>query len=158
MIEHSGKKGESLLSFVRLETGKTQGAPIPINHAHGYAISPDGATLAYAGETDKLVVIRLAGGPSRELPGAPLRDDEEILQWSSDGRFLYLAWRGALRAKITRRDIASGETSPWLEIQPSDATGVTQVDSVLITPDGRSYAYSYQRREGSDLFVLEGLR
>jgi hypothetical protein len=46
VIEHSGKKGESLLSFVRLETGKTQGVPIPINHAHGYAISPDGATLA----------------------------------------------------------------------------------------------------------------
>ena len=42
VIAHSGKKGESLLSFVRLETGKIQGAPIPINHAHGYAAPPTG--------------------------------------------------------------------------------------------------------------------
>ena len=158
VIEHSGKKGEALLSFVRLETGKTQGPPVPINHAHGYATSPDGATLAYAGDTDKITVIPLAGGFARELPGPALRDDEEIVQWSSDGRFLYLAWMGGLPAKITRREISTGETSPWLEIQPSDAAGVTQIDNVLITPDGRSYAYSYQRREGSDLFVLEGLR
>ena len=32
------------------------------------------------------------------------------------------------------------------------------IRDVALTPDGRSYAYSYERVEASDLFVVDGLR
>lgn len=41
---------------------------------------------------------------------------------------------------------------------PSDPVGVEDMrETVVITPDARSYCYSYLRRLG-DLFVVEGLK
>jgi eukaryotic-like serine/threonine-protein kinase len=160
VIEHGDEKGNALLSIVKLEDGQRRASPIRIGHAHGYAISPDGSQLAYASATDRLVVapVESGGTSAKELPGPPLGEDEDIAQWSADGRFLFLSWTGGLPAKVIRREIATGESSPWLELQPSDTAGVTQIDDIRISPDGRSYAYGYQRREGSDLFVLDGIK
>ena len=54
-------------------------------------------------------------------------------------------------------ELASGRREPWLVLQPPDATGVTGLSTVLLTPDGRSYAYSY-RRVLAELYVADGLR
>ena len=53
-----------------------------------------------------------------------------------------------------------GRPIPLLQLDdgPADASGVTAVSSVAFTPDGRTWAYSYNRTEASDLFVVEGLR
>ena len=40
---------------------------------------------------------------------------------------------------------------------PADPSGVERISNVLVTADGKSYAYCYARLL-SDLFVVEGLK
>ena len=45
----------------------------------------------------------------------------------------------------------------WKEIMPQDRAGVDNLSRVCVTPDGRSYAYSYPQQL-YELFLVEGLR
>ena len=54
-------------------------------------------------------------------------------------------------------DVATGQKVLWKEVVPADAAGVVDVTSVVMTPDGASYAYSYGQIL-SDLLVVEGVR
>jgi hypothetical protein len=63
-----------------------------------------------------------------------------------------------LPAKVSRREISTGKTTHWLDIQPSDVVGVTGIGDALITPDGGTLVFSYARTEASDLFVVDGLK
>jgi len=58
---------------------------------------------------------------------------------------------------ITRVELATGRRTVWKEIVPPDAAGVDQIGGVRITPDLKSYVYSYDRTL-SDLYVVEGLK
>lgn len=44
-----------------------------------------------------------------------------------------------------------------MDLLPADPAGVESLESILITPDGRSYAYSYQNNL-SDIYLIDGLR
>ncbi len=54
-------------------------------------------------------------------------------------------------------DIRTGKKELWKELMPPDPAGVMTVSPVNVTPDWKSYAYSYQRSL-ADLYVVEGLR
>lgn len=58
---------------------------------------------------------------------------------------------------ITRVDLATGKRTPWKQIVPADAAGVDAIGGIAITPDEKSYVYSYGRTL-SDLYVVEGLK
>jgi len=106
-----------------------------------------------------VMVASLSGGEPRRLPGPPVDRDDQLVTWSADGRFLFFVRiRPGLPGSFHRREISTGKTSRWLEFQPADPIGVTTLTSPIITPDGRSYAYGYERVESSDLFVVDGLR
>ena len=121
----------------------------------GSALSPDGATLAYTTTDRQLVTASVPEARRVRLPGPPLRRDEQLLQWSEDGRFLYTAQREGPRARIFRREIATARTEPWLELQPSDAAGIAEI---VLHRDGQAYAYTYLRIETSDLYIVENLK
>ena len=104
-----------------------------------------------------MFVLSLTGGPSRPLPGPPLQEGELIQQWSADGRSLFIARFEGLTVRISRRDIATGRTEPWLLAQPDDTTEVTHLLNFQLSRSGESYAYSQERVEVSDLFVVDGL-
>jgi len=78
---------------------------------------------------------------------------------SADGLFLYVRERtkSLLPAKVYQLELATGCKKPWKEFQPADSTGITSVWSILLTPDGKSYVYSYNRLL-SDLYLVEGLK
>ena len=64
--------------------------------------------------------------------------------------------------KIARLDMATGTKRAWLELRPPDPAGIINppgltTRSIDLTPDGRSYMYSYWRVV-SDLYVVDGLR
>ncbi len=65
--------------------------------------------------------------------------------------------RGGLPGRVYRVDRRTGRRELWKEIMPSDPAGVPGITSLSITPDGRSYAYSYLQRL-SELHVVEGLK
>ena len=59
---------------------------------------------------------------------------------------------------IFRVELESGRRTLWKTLSPADPVGVEFAGgAAVITPDGRSYCYSYLRRLG-DLFILDGLK
>ena len=155
----TSESGEALLYVLGLEGGAPRPVAIPNFRGEGGAHSPDGELMAYDATDGSLMVASLSGGEARRLPGPPVERDDQLVTWSADGRYLFLVrWRQGPPGVFFRREIATGKTSRWLEFQPADMTGVITVGPAIITPDGRSYAYSYERVEASDLFVVDGLR
>jgi Tol biopolymer transport system component len=120
------------------------------------AISPDGTLLALIGADRRVALYSTAGDSApRALPA--LGPGDLPSRWSEDGRFLFVFRGDRLPAAIHRLDLASGMKEPWKEVGPTDPAGVTGVGHVLVTPDGRSYAYNYMRAL-SDLYLVEGLK
>jgi hypothetical protein len=103
---------------------------------------------------------------SPHLPGPPLPKGEEgeqqpgddFLRWSADGRALFL-WRrdAGAPARVFRLDLSTGRKEPWLELRPPDPAGIYSFTSLVVTPEGKSYAYTYGRVL-TDLHLAEGLR
>jgi hypothetical protein len=59
---------------------------------------------------------------------------------------------------VFRVEIATGRRTVWKTLAPADPIGVEDHrERTVITPDARSYCYSYLRRLG-DLFVVTGLQ
>ena len=121
------------------------------------AISPDGRLVAATGLDQKIALYPVDGGEPRPVPGAA--EGDLPLQWSADGRLLYVRQRVELysAARVFRLDLKTGKRMLWKELFPEDPAGVVGTDSVRLTPDGRSYAYNYYRVL-SDLYLVDGLR
>jgi Tol biopolymer transport system component len=98
-------------------------------------------------------------GEPNPIPGLPVPTDADVLRWSADGRYLFVRERAAgLPVRIQRLNLKTGKREPLKQLGPTDAAGVSSDNlTVFLTPDGRSYVYSY-RRELSDLYLVEGLR
>ena len=159
LFESQSASGEGHLFVTGLEGHPLQPVHQPNARHEGGALSPDGELLAYDATDGSVMAASLSGGAARQLPGPPLDRGDQLVTWSADGRFLFLVqWRPGPPGVFLRREISTGKTSRWLEFQPADMTGVIRVGPGIITPDGRSYAYSYERVESSDLFVVDGLR
>ncbi|HKD17995.1 MAG TPA: hypothetical protein VKG23_09000, partial [Thermoanaerobaculia bacterium] len=121
----------------------------------GFALSPDSKTVAAIGPEHKAMIFALDGGAPRELVG--VADGEFPLRYSPDGRYLYLWKRGDVPARVTRLEVATGKREVWKDLLPADPSGVERISNVLVTPDGKGYAYCFARLL-SDLFVVEGLK
>jgi hypothetical protein len=88
------------------------------------------------------------------LPGM---SGETALFWDADGRHLYVRQPRPMPAMVSRVDSRTGQRTPWRELLPPDAVGISGVADIVGTPDGKAYAYTYYRRL-SEAFVVEGLR
>ena len=135
------------------------------------AITPDGVSLAgkasvrddntilgRVGATWRLYPIH--GGEAQPVPG--LKPSDFPIQWSQDGQHVYTVdTAGDVTSPafdVFRVELTTGARVLWKTLSPSDPVGVEGLRaSVVITPDARSYCYSYMRRLG-DLFVVDGLR
>ena len=120
-----------------------------------HSISPDGRHIAFVDPADQLSLLSIEDGSSAPLP--KLEPDFLAIGWSENGEHLYLRKRGEVPAIVYRYEIKTGQKEPSLELMPKDKTGVHEILRILLTPDGKSYAYSYTR-DLSDLYVIEGLR
>jgi hypothetical protein len=116
--------------------------------------TPDGRFVtAFAG--GKPVLYPVEGGePS---PIAHLTEEDTPLQWSADGRHLFVSRGGPAKVEIQRVDVTSGARKPWRVLSPPDPAGVERLTPIVLTPDGSAHCYTYARTL-SDLFVVEGLR
>ena len=132
------------------------GPPRPIGPEgfFGRVISPDGKFIAARNRDRSAFLLPVEGGEPRPLPGGPL--EGRILRFDTAGTGLFL---GSLDApmKIGRYDIASGRREPWREIAVADPVGFRAFNRVVLTPDGKSYAYTFARAL-SRLYVVSGLK
>ena len=133
------------------------GAPQPVtpDGIRGASVAPDGNSILTT-EAGKYFVFPLNGGQSREIPGIE-RGDLPI-RWAEDGHRIFVRRPApdGPRFRLYRLDIATGKTDFLKEIGPIDPVGA-QMANVVITPDGKSYAYCYQR-DVSNLYLVKGLR
>ena len=121
-------------------------------------ISPDGKWVAAQGGGLGRLVLTLFpidGGEPKIVPGA--EPDDVVARWADDGRSLFVFKRNQLPARVVRLDVVTGERKPWLELMPADTAGISRVPSIVLTPDGKSYAYNI-RRDLSDLYLIRGLK
>ncbi len=116
------------------------------------AVSPDGAVIAAVAADQTVKLFPADGGTPRVVPG--VAPGEVPVQWTADGRRLYVFRLGELPSPVTLVDVATGARTPWRILIPADASGVLAVTRVRITPDGSAYAYTFSRIL-SDLYLAE---
>ncbi len=122
--------------------------------------SPDGrSVVAQAGRfgEGRILIYSLDGGPPRVVPGSRDKYLNQLAGWSADSRLLYFYRVGDVPVQVYRIDVETGEQQAWKQIAPADPAGVSRIHPVKVTPDGKSYAYSYIRGL-SDLYVFDGLK
>jgi len=117
--------------------------------------SPDGSVTAVTGPDQRFYFYPLKGGEPTPIAGLLAGDIPFSI--SADGRSLLVRRRGEVPARVMLLDIGSGKKELWKELMPPDPAGVITVSPVSVTPDWKSYAYSYQRSL-ADLYVVEGLK
>ena len=118
-------------------------------------VSPDGRWVTAIGPDQKAALHLIEGGEPRPIPG--LGDDLVPLGWTDRPDGLFARPRGQERiCPVYRIDVSTGQRQPWKELGPSDPTGAPRVGVITVSPDGRVYAYTYNRSD-SDLFLVSGV-
>jgi Tol biopolymer transport system component len=137
----------------------SSGKPRPVSpegiSSNTIVITPDGRGFAAMDANRRVLIYPLAGGEPVACSG--IEPDERPYGFSSDGSLLYVMSRGTLPARVYRVNWKTGHRELWREIKPADSAGVGDVNGVRLTPDGKSYAYSYVQ-ELSELHLVEGLK
>jgi Tol biopolymer transport system component len=114
------------------------------------AASPDGRVIAALGPDEVLKLYPVDGGTPRVLRGA--NPGELPVQWTADGRQVYVFRLGELPSAVTLVDVDTGARTPWRTLIPTDPSGVLAVVRVRMTPDGSAYVYTFSRIL-SDLYL-----
>jgi hypothetical protein len=96
----------------------------------------------------------IAGGEPTAVPGAGA--GESYIQWTPDGKFLFVSRVGEIPLDVQRLELATGRREPWKTLAPPDLAGISQVQAT-ISYDASAYLLSYARTL-SDLYVMEGIR
>ena len=118
-------------------------------------LAPDGSQVAGVGPDGNAYLYSLTGGPAKTVPG--FLPSEQPIEWSADGKALYVYRPGEFPAKVYQLDLATGKRTLWRSLAPADPAGVSQIGPIVMTPDGASYIYGYHRTL-SDLYLVEGLK
>jgi Tol biopolymer transport system component len=118
-------------------------------------VSPDGRILAFTEDSRAL----LYSSQSSEKPEKEFQFEhgEVPSAWTADGKFLYLVRLSDTPSTITRFEIDSGRRSLWKQVSlPPEIPG-TKCDGLVITPDGKSYAFTYSDH-ASELYLVRDLK
>jgi Tol biopolymer transport system component len=129
-----------------------------------FPLTPEGVNASHVSPDQKYVTVVAAGklslfpirrGDTKRI--ANLEPGESVIRWSGDGRFLFLRkLDDPASLEIDRLDVVTGRRELWKELKAPDSVGV-QIGQVVLTPDGNSYAYSFQR-DISTLYLAQGLK
>ena len=109
-------------------------------------VSPDGKKLVVRDPYGSFYIRPVDGGTSETLING-IEPRDEPIQWSADGRALYVREAGDFATKLDRVDVASGRRRLWQEIVPPNPIGLVGLEAkpggIIITPDGKVCVYTY---------------
>jgi Tol biopolymer transport system component len=114
-------------------------------------ISPDGKEVACYKPQGGGFIYAINGGSNRPIPG--FQDGDGLMQWSPDGRALFVGRFEEVPMKIFRLDLATGRRELWREFTPLNPL----LYYFAMTPDGKSYAYS-SNYSWADLYLVTGVQ
>jgi Tol biopolymer transport system component len=124
-------------------------------------VAPDGRTIAALAPDRQMILFSIDAGEARPCPGT-LSGDIPI-RWSADGRALFFVRHSSgLTAEIHELELATRRRKQLWKLAVQDAAGAYHPGlgpgpGIPLTPDGKSYAYSYVRSL-SDLYLVDGLK
>ena len=118
----------------------------------GWRLAPDGSAVAVA-RPDGPELFPIGGGSSRRVPGATATS--RVVGWIHGG--LLVTDNATQSSTASLLDPVSGRRQPWAEFRPGDSAGLMNLalGSLVTTPDGRGYGYTWHRAT-SDLFLVRG--
>jgi dipeptidyl aminopeptidase/acylaminoacyl peptidase len=156
IVFSGSESGHAIRIYIQdVEGGKPKAITPEGGGTLGIIVSPDGKLVQGNGPDGKRYFFPVDGGEAQPVPG--LKPGEFIDGWSEDGRSFLVQNFAGLPGVISRVDLATGKRTTWKEIVPADSAGVDSIGGVEITPDAKSYVYSYVRTL-SDLYVVEGVK
>jgi Tol biopolymer transport system component len=123
-------------------------------YTSGNTVSPDGRFVTAIDAEDRAMLYPVEGGEAKPIAG--VERGELPLAWGTPTSLFVVSRPGLLPAKIFRVDVSTGKRELVRQLTPLDPAGVFSIDPIRMTPDGKSYVYSY-RRLLSDLYLVEGL-
>jgi Tol biopolymer transport system component len=118
-------------------------------------VSPDGTGVLVIGPDRKRYLYRLAGGEPADV--ASLSEEDTVSGWGTDGNHLYVYRRRDIPGRLYRLDLSTGNRELVREFMPADGAGIVDIAPIMVTPDGKSYVYGFQRTL-SDLYLVDGLK
>ncbi len=119
-----------------------------------FPVSPDASRVAALDPQGRLTAFPVDGGLPERIEGVSPQDIP--LEWSADGRALYVARPGEMPWRIRRHELVGGRETPVTQIMAAQVAGL-RLSQVFITPDGRSWTHAYSQLL-TDLYVARGLR
>jgi eukaryotic-like serine/threonine-protein kinase len=131
--------------------------PIDVNASQTLSdlVSPDGRFVFARDLTAKAYMYPVAGGEPRTVAG--LLPGDIWANWASDGKSIYVYDDKVTRLDLFRIDVATGNRQLIRTMAPPDNAGLFGIETFRITPDGKSYAYSYNRAL-STLYLVDGVK
>ena len=155
ILFNANEEGRGVRIYLRAFDGGKPRAVTPEGY-RGFqrAVSRDGKSVIARGPDRRFYLYTLAGGEPVAVP-ALAAEGETPGGWALDGR-LYVIARG-VPSRVLLLDLATGKRELWREFLPADSAGVSPFGGIRMTPDGKSYAYSFLRVL-SELFVVQGIR
>jgi WD40 repeat protein len=118
------------------------------------AVSPDGKVLIGADAEARLTLFPVDGGAARVVPG--LAPGRAFVQWGKDGRSAYVRDEN-MPSSVYEVELATGKELLVMRLMPADPSGVVYMYTIVMSSDGKAYAYNYRRVIGA-LLVVEGLK
>ncbi len=126
-----------------------------VSDTKGISISPDGKYFyCVAGGQAALCSVE-GNAPPQPIQGFDVKD--EVIEWTADGRGLFVHRSGEPTLKIFRFDLAAGRKELFKEIIPADRAGILYPPTIHLTPDGKGYVYTVGRYL-MDLYLADGLK
>ena len=145
------ESGHDLRSYIQ----DVKGAPRALTPegTRALSISPDGDWTAAVTAGGAISLWPVQGGEPRPVQGS--QPGDRPVEWSADGRSLWIFRRDEVPSPLFRLEIATGERHLWKTLHPPTA-GVYSIIDLSITPTGNAYFYSYSQLL-SQLYLVRGL-
>jgi sugar lactone lactonase YvrE len=141
--------------YFRLSIKGGPPAPMLTDDVIFAVFAPDGTTAVGLADTNALMAYPLAGGPPRPL--GILNDDDTLVSFSEDSRWVFIQRGVAIPAAIDRVDVTTGKRTFFREFAPRDQAEFIRMYVTSLSADGSRYAYGYVKRP-SVLFVVDQKR
>jgi predicted Ser/Thr protein kinase len=116
-----------------------------------WAVAPDGSGVVVKHEEGPGQIYPTEGGEPRPVIG--LKKQDRVRAWIEKG---LLITDGETLDTYFIVDPVSGRRERWGQTLPSDVAGIMNTGNLVVTPDGRSYAYWWHRAL-SDLYLVSGV-
>jgi dipeptidyl aminopeptidase/acylaminoacyl peptidase len=145
--------GQAARSWMYDLDGDSKATPVTPEGVRATRVSPDGHSFVVV-DARKVLLGQIGGGEPK--PIADLQPGENVVRWSGDGHYLFLAQLEGENLKLTRLEAASRKREPWRALKVPES-GAAFFGPIVLSPDGKAVACTFQH-DLANLYLVKGLK